>query len=1087
MSGTQSPEVKEGGFVPSGFFAFRTPLLPFDEFLAWCEGLEAEAALGEPGRLEQALATDRKRLRDRLRDLIVRPRVRDAIFIASPDLDESLDVWVREPESERGRRIERAIVRYFARMTGRATPFGLFAGTSVGTIGSQTRLILEGREKYRRRSRLDMDYLFALTQAVGRDPALRRGIPLRPNSSLYRAAGRVHYVEARLDGKNRTHHLVAAEDSDELRATLARVAEGADAGALIDALVGGDVSREEAEQYVQELVDSQILVPDLSLFLTGPDPVGALHAQLSRRPETAAIGDRLKAVRTEISAIDAEGAGVDPARYRAIAKACGDLPSPVELSRLFQVDMFKSSPAATLGGAVLDEIVRGVEILRKLAAPRGADDLTRFREAFVARYEEREVPLAEALDEEVGIGFPHESAAGADGGPLLKGLAFPEAFEETSRWGAWERFLLAKLEDAAALGATEITLEKVELDRFERKEPVSLPNAFAVAATVAAANDEAVSRGDFRVCWTGFDGPSGARLLGRFCDADSQLLGFVQRHLRDEEALDPEAIFAEVVHLPEGRLGNILFRPVLRGHEIPYLGSSGASADRQIPITDLLVSVSGRRIVLKSARLARRVIPRLTSAHNYRFMGLPLYRFLCELQAQDLSGFLGWDWGPLATAPFLPRVSCGRLVLSLARWSVPAEELKSLGQSHGTERFLNLQSWRAKRRLPRIVLLAEADNLLPVDLTNVLSVESFVHLVKDRSEARLIEMFPGPEELCARGPEGCYVHELIVPFVRTPSVAADVPSILAVNERKSPTRKAERRRFTPGSEWLYVKLYAGTATMDNLLRETVAPLVRKSLRSGAAGRWFFIRYGDPEHHLRLRLHGRPVRLLQEVLPGLQRAVAPLLADGRIWKVQLDTYEREVERYGGSEGIELAERVFQADSEAVLAIVERLEPGDAGADERWRLALYGIHSLLEDCEIDFEARRALMGRLRDEFAKEMHANDELRHELGNRFRKESHGLERLLYSEKDGENPLAPGIAALQGRSRVLAPLIRKIKIHEREDRLSRPIADIASSYIHMHVNRMLRSAQRAQEFVLYDFLSRLYQSRAARSAREPKT
>jgi hypothetical protein len=33
----------------------------------------------------------------------------------------------------------------------------------------------------------------------------------------------------------------------------------------------------------------------------------------------------------------------------------------------------------------------------------------------------------------------------------------------------------------------------------------------------------------------------------------------------------------------------------------------------------------------------------------------------------------------------------------------------------------------------------------------------------------------------------------------------------------------------------------------------------------------------------------------------------------------------------------------------------------------------------------------------------------------------------------------------------------------------------------MHANRMLRSAHRAQEVVLYDFLARLYESQAARS------
>jgi hypothetical protein len=50
----------------------------------------------------------------------------------------------------------------------------------------------------------------------------------------------------------------------------------------------------------------------------------------------------------------------------------------------------------------------------------------------------------------------------------------------------------------------------------------------------------------------------------------------------------------------------------------------------------------------------------------------------------------------------------------------------------------------------------------------------------------------------------------------------------------------------------------------------------------------------------------------------------------------------------------------------------------------------------------------------------------------------------------------------------------------RSGRLARPLADLAASFLHMHANRLLRSAQRAQELVLYDFLARLYESRAAR-------
>ena len=127
-------------------------------------------------------------------------------------------------------------------------------------------------------------------------------------------------------------------------------------------------------------------------------------------------------------------------------------------------------------------------------------------------------------------------------------------------------------------------------------------------------------------------------------------------------------------------------------------------------------------------------------------------------------------------------------------------------------------------------------------------------------------------------------------------------------------------------------------------------MAREALATGEADGWFFIRYGDPEWHLRVRFHGDPSRLQSGVLPRLHAALEPLLADGRIWRVQLDTYEREVERYGGPEGIGLAERLFQIDSEAVLAILEMLE-GDEGADLRWRLALRGIDMLLGDLRFD----------------------------------------------------------------------------------------------------------------------------------------
>ena len=182
---------KQPNFTPSEFFALRTPLLPFKEFLDWSIGREASAALADPEKLEQALAFDRARLRERLALIAKRPEVRDALFVASPNIIERFHLWTDDPDSERGRKVEQVLVRYFSRMTGRATPFGLFAGCSVGTIADKTRLLIEERATYRRHTRLDMDYVFALTTELARDPELRKLFTYYPNSSLYRAADRV--------------------------------------------------------------------------------------------------------------------------------------------------------------------------------------------------------------------------------------------------------------------------------------------------------------------------------------------------------------------------------------------------------------------------------------------------------------------------------------------------------------------------------------------------------------------------------------------------------------------------------------------------------------------------------------------------------------------------------------------------------------------------------------------------------------------------------------------------------------------------------------------------------------------------------
>lgn len=105
------------------------------------------------------------------------------------------------------------------------------------------------------------------------------------------------------------------------------------------------------------------------------------------------------------------------------------------------------------------------------------------------------------------------------------------------------------------------------------------------------------------------------------------------------------------------------------------------------------------------------------------------------------------------------------------------------------------------------------------------------------------------------------------------------------------------RDIFPGERWLYLKIYGGVNMCDILLVKTIYPLIKSMLRHGLITRWFFIRYGDPEFHLRVRVDLKDEERLAIVLQSFNKKLLPLCRQRRLYKVVVDTYERELERYG----------------------------------------------------------------------------------------------------------------------------------------------------------------------------------------------
>src|SRR5215831_229795 len=220
------------------FFVLRSPLLPFSEFLDWSQGISKPRA--DAQSLHEAWTNDVALLRSRLRSILERPEIAHALLVASPSLESGIEHWKRDPDSKKGLQAERALVRYFERMSSRPTPFGIFAGYSLGTVDRQSNVVsldLPGREEYRTCTRLDFEYLFALTSALHRDTLLIKDFTYYPNSSLHRVADAWHFVESRLVEGELSYHLAKLAADDYLNAVLLRAQRGAGFAELAEAVL----------------------------------------------------------------------------------------------------------------------------------------------------------------------------------------------------------------------------------------------------------------------------------------------------------------------------------------------------------------------------------------------------------------------------------------------------------------------------------------------------------------------------------------------------------------------------------------------------------------------------------------------------------------------------------------------------------------------------------------------------------------------------------------------------------------------------------------------------------------------------------
>ncbi len=387
------------------------------------------------------------------------------------------------------------------------------------------------------------------------------------------------------------------------------------------------------------------------------------------------------------------------------------------------------------------------------------------------------------------------------------------------------------------------------------------------------------------------------------------------------------------------------------------------------------------------------------------------------------------------------------------------------GLNDDIERLRWVEQWRKAKDIPERFVFAQADHELLVDSRHAPSILSWLYAVPRTGDVTVCEWLrprAGAGETIAT--------ELMIPLrVKESARRQDRPV-----EDESVTRVGS------DSGWMFGKLYCAQGMADRLLYDVVGPTAHALSEAGMARAWFYVRYGDPHFHIRLRLRMAENVPSDAALGLFSRLLNEALVRGDADDYAIVTYEREVGRYGGAQGIDVVEEIFCAESGHLVRVCAAA-PDGVGQSARFWCVFQSIHDLLESLVPDLAARIEALRPLRHHFVTEQFqaTDSDARRSLAKMLRHNQLRIAAVL-ARGAVEGIPDPARQALEARRQALTGIADLYRHLEARGELTRPLHQIAGTLCHMTANRLFARQPRRREAVVYDLLLQTLRSQAAR-------
>lgn len=952
------------------------------------------------------------------------------------------------------------VKQYFNRMCFRPTPFGLFAGISITSWNEGiSKICFDGRLQVKTLVNYEHGVLIA-EQITGCQARVFESYILNP--SLYKVNNEYRYIKYMQKEDGVLNFYI---ESIELTSTVANILSYFKEDHLLTDLINFliaeyDITLSESERFTNELIERQIILSELLPNITGQEYCGrvmekmeaagfsipnkfGMHALLSIN--TKPLGDFIRSIADKSNGVEKLSGFRD----------CNKSPLYVNMERNCQMN--------GMSYEMQEKIEQALYCLDKLVPGYQNDTLVKFKKDFRKKFDLRWIPLMVALDPEVGVDYCSMGKVVGECELVDNILGNrPDNDVKSIQWSRYQTFLLNKWNTSLtkASGIPTIELKEDELEALGSQEVIgTLPPSMAVLfRTVGTA-----------VYIEEAGGASAASIMGRFTVFNKSIKAATEELSEIEQSANPEIIFAEIAHFSGFKTANINRRAAVRQYEIPVVTGAGVDKQHQIALNDLWVSVVEDEIIIWSKRLQKRIIPRLSSAFNYIRNDLPVFRFLCDLQFQGIRSNFSLDLYALFPGlSFYPRIQYKDSILHLASWHINKETVgKILAFNRMNDKLTALKELAKELNWPEFISVNRHDNYIVIDVTKR---EELLFLLKlfQKNESLIIKEFPfagtNKNRNNVDGTDN-YIAQYVAILYHRHQVYHRVTSPL--EQIFSP--KKITRNFPPGSAWNYFKIYCHPTRSNEILIKYILPLCERWLNTGFIKKWFFVRYADPDHHLRIRVNGDPINT-GILIKGFNNIMTPLIDAGIVCNFEQGVYEREMERYG-KDIIEYLEKAFFAGTRLIISFIGRVSEGNK-EKAQFEMAFCNINILLDCFKYNVKDKIDLFERFYMSMKSEFAISEIEEERLKRRFREFRKNSSFLSIDQLIDRFKLDTEAEYFRYTHREIYRMV----CDSPPERKAGLIGDI----IHMHLNRLFVSYQRKNELVIYYCLWRHYASEAGR-------